>query len=58
MEKCRILSEEKHTLETTLINQTNELNNSKKENQRLTLNINDLNNSEVSLNKSLEMFKG
>lgn len=58
VEKCRLLLEEKHSLETKLINESNELNNIRKENSRLAEKINNLNNSEVSLNKSLEMFKG
>jgi len=57
IEKCRILTEEKHSFETKLINETNELNNLQKENSRLAIQINNLNNSEISLNKSLDLFK-
>lgn len=58
LEKNNLLEQESKDLNLKLINDNNQISNMKSENERLKNNINELNKSEMALNKSLDMFKG
>lgn len=53
-----MLEQETKDLNVKLINDNNQITNLVNENTRLKSNIDELNKSEMALNRSLDMFKG
>lgn len=58
IEKSDMLEQETKDLNVKLINDNNQITNLVNENTRLKSNIDELNKSEMALNRSLDMFKG